>query len=399
MKVVLFLGSGISFPTKLPGLESITDSLLNDEWHIYSDQSFSPGPDPNPNIPTRCFVNRIQEFLKYLKGYANEYYSQRRGQKASYEDLFYLCEQIYYEELNEVENPAMQEFTKYIKHTSKDLFEPLPPTYFGFDTSLKELSSRACDLIQYGLSYLLYTNKTPDGLNLLTDIAKSDYFSSVSIFTTNQDILIEKIFTKNGVEYSDGFGETEGEIRYFYPELIDIGKKMKLIKLHGSINWYRFVRKINTNEEEERIGIPMNPDYWHCFDNKGHRVRPVDGKPYFLTGVYNKMLKYGFGIIAEMHYRFHEVLHDPEVQFIIMSGYGWNDRGMNARLMEWMLSDNNKHIILLHENPEISIKENSKSAMWHRYDRLVEMKKLIPVKKWLCNVNLNKIITIIESIK
>ena len=73
-----------------------------------------------------------------------------------------------------------------------------------------------------------------------------------------------------------------------------------------------------------------------------------------------------------------------------MSGYGWNDKGINTYLFEWILTSQKRKLILLHENPE-SIKE-SKSAMWHRYDDLIKWGRLIPIKKWMSNTSLNDIL-------
>lgn len=81
---------------------------------------------------------------------------------------------------------------------------------------------------------------------------------------------------------------------------------------------------------------------------------------------------------------------------MIMSGYGWNDRGINGRLFEWLYSDRGNRILLLHEHPEISIKEKSKSAMWHRYDGLIKDNQLILIKKWMSDVSYDEIRTTIN---
>lgn len=107
------------------------------------------------------------------------------------------------------------------------------------------------------------------------------------------------------------------------------------------------------------------------------------------------MLDYGFGIIAELHRRFNTKLLEHDI--MIMSGYGWNDRGINGKIFDWLLSSYDKKLILLHQNPEEDIKKKSKSAMWHRYDPLVKEGRLIPVKKWLSEVSIDEILKIIEK--
>jgi len=114
-----------------------------------------------------------------------------------------------------------------------------------------------------------------------------------------------------------------------------------------------------------------------------------------MHSTYNKLSAYNFGIIRAIHNKFENRFWNHRL--MIMSGYGWNDRGINGRLFEWILSSPDKRLILLHREPEEKIKKNSKSAMWHRYDELVKGGRLIPIKKWFSEISIEFIQKIIEE--
>ena len=75
---------------------------------------------------------------------------------------------------------------------------------------------------------------------------------------------------------------------------------------------------------------------------------------------------------------------------ILISGYGWNDVGVNRLLFSWIDSKIENKIILLHRNPN-ELKANSKSALIYRFDELVDAKKLVLIEKWLCDLNLQEL--------
>jgi hypothetical protein len=81
--------------------------------------------------------------------------------------------------------------------------------------------------------------------------------------------------------------------------------------------------------------------------------------------------------------------------YAVLGGYGWNDRWINGRLLEWLYLSVQNKIVLLRERPEKL--RSSKSAMWHPYDKLVENGKLVPIKKWLSDANLTAILPHLET--
>jgi hypothetical protein len=210
----------------------------------------------------------------------------------------------------------------------------------------------------------------------------------------NHDVLIERLFADSGIPFVDGFGEPGGDVRYFEPGLFESSTKVRLFKLHGSINWFRF-RDEHENPFSDRYGIPTCGDPEHCKDKAGKLLNNVDVIPWIIAGTHNKATEYGFGVYAEMHFWFHKLL--KEHRAIAMSGYGWNDRGINGRLMEWLHSPEQKHLILMHEKLD-DLASYSRSSLWNRYQPLVDAGRITAIPKWLENVGVEELLIKVRGI-
>jgi hypothetical protein len=391
MKAMLFLGSGVSLPSGLPTTEDLTQSLLNDDWFDHGDNNFFPGHHPSYEtyLPDHNIVPLLQKFLKLLKRTYDKYLISRRGMESNYEDLFYLCQQMDDELSGEVDNPMIIPFLTELNNRIDFLSESMPNRP-GVELNIKYLASRCLDLIQCVIWNRLSYKGEPQDLNLIIELVHRPDLINLDIATLNHDLLLELLFSNKAIEYNDGFNQPDGDIRYFEHILFKKKSKINLFKLHGSINWYWFRTPIETNGQQKTIDryvMTLNPDNDHCKDSSGQMLTDLGGRPIFLTGSYNKLSSYNFGIINKMHHYFDESLYSHDI--IIMSGYGWNDKGINGRLFEWILSSPDKRIILLHQHPEDL--KRSKSAMWHRYDGLVENGRLVTIKKWLSETKIEDI--------
>lgn len=340
MRLMLFFGSGISYISELPNVDKITKELLHGKWHSHTDQNFYPGDAPNHYFELGNLVPRLQKFLSIVMKTTGDLI-----ENPTYEDYFYLVQQIAYYKLQEIDNPAIFRFVQALEEKTRDLYES---TRWEQSVNLKLLAIKSCDFIQCVVWHLLQKPVQIDGLTIIGDLHK--YGLKFDIATLNHDLLVERYLSDNHIGYFDGFGEPDGDIRYFKPKRFNQTEDIRLYKLHGSINWFRYRKSVDS------YLCLIGNDYMHCRDARGRFIEVIDQIPKFLTGSYNKMTEYGFGIIAWMHFKFFEQLY--KCNTIIMSGYGWNDRGISGQLMHWLLSSKKNRIILLHENPEDKIKKN-----------------------------------------
>ena len=117
--ILLFFGSGISFPSGLPDIDTITDKLLNEKWHEHTDQNFYFGEHPNPYYREKDITPRIQKFLTILKESSDLYFKERRQNSTNYEGLFYICRQIEDNEDWEIDNPL-----SHLQNSRSETFTP-----------------------------------------------------------------------------------------------------------------------------------------------------------------------------------------------------------------------------------------------------------------------------------
>jgi hypothetical protein len=67
MKLILFLGAGVSVPSGLPKVDELTDSIFSKAYHQVSYNQFSPGPQPDPPLQAEDVTTRIRQLLQLLR--------------------------------------------------------------------------------------------------------------------------------------------------------------------------------------------------------------------------------------------------------------------------------------------------------------------------------------------
>ncbi|MDA8632421.1 SIR2 family protein [Verrucomicrobiales bacterium] len=377
MKTILFLGSGISLPTNLSGLAELTNAVLHEEWQFSSDGLFYPGR--NQNLIEEDPTDSLQRFLKYLTGLADSGHALQGLDRSNYEYLSFIVRPIFDHEHGQSRNAAISPFILEVQ-SQLSRFPVNQDHTNGYETVLSGMADLASKLIQSVVRHKLMTQNAPVGLELVKELAR---FADVTIATLNHDLLVETALTEAGISYEDGFGDPDGEIRWFDEGRLDPTNNPRLLKLHGSINWFHMAEK-SQNPQTPKYVIPQKADPWHCKTASGEALDNWSGGPLFLTGVGNKPTSYNLGIYAEMLFRFHEALKSAEN--IVMSGYGWGDSGINVRIVDWFFANNSNQLFLLHEQPESFIEKQT--ALTHRRDRLKNRSQLIEIRKWMENTSL-----------
>jgi hypothetical protein len=351
-------------------------------WEITDDVLSGEGATPGPGV---------LEFLKRLKTEADQYYSKQSEHVTNYEDLYYLASQISDSQLRMIENPAVQAMIKKMDHDVKKL---LSPALHGRTIPLKleELATHTMEyIVRQVVRNLSHPPKSTSYLGAMVDCCNDPQVIQVDIFTLNHDAILESSLQEHHVAFCDGFVpelHTIGGskvLRKCNRELFQTSRcKVRLYKLHGSIDWFRY-RPQGENWHDEFIGNPRGDAPLAFIDERGQPLLPIKSyEPRILVGTVNKMLSYSDGIYADLHWELDRVLR--ETKALVVSGYGFGDTGINWRIIYWLFATGDWRMTIVDRTPERFRKAASsietKWDEWRRKGNLVLMSKEIEKTSW-----------------
>lgn len=378
MNIILLLGSGISLDSGHPTVDVLTARILNSLTH-----------------PTETkFLNALQKYDATARRIGGTKYrsnddpvGEAYRNSTSYEDLYYLCDEISIFDWGQHNNAMVPAFMESLI----DKFSPILKQ-ISKANKLLEIGKYAHASKKYIDNAVIENLTTPElikGLDLIIQLANDPKVTSLNILTLNHDLLVERLLLQNEIEFADGFGKAAGDVRWFEPDTFLSDVKVKVIKLHGSIDWYSFlidgydkVGKISVNNPSELKGL------------NGKTLEFLNKSPKVLSGL-NKIKYYNYGIYTDIHYHFQRVLYQNNL--MIMSGYGWGDDAINTRLMTWLDKKKEHKLILLHKNPNELM---DRCMIFDRdYSNWVSSGKLIPMGKWLSETDLHEILAACSPIK
>lgn len=378
-RAAFFFGAGISKASKKPVASDITRSALQDQWYLAGEMVFLPGPKPNlyrVQALEDSVTPVVQQFLLKLKDMGSDYITElsqpQTAREIHYEDLFSLAEQAFRSESDYVPNLAVVEFLRRLRKETSLLHSGFKGTAGG--TGLSELAETACDFLHWVVHHKLFNNEGPrSGLDSVTDTAKQ--VDELDIFTLNHDLLVEGQLRATDLDYEDGFADrNHGEFSVFsgWPECTR--KRVRLFKLHGSINWYPY----DFPGWARQYAIPDN-DPSHCHDQNGRILKPVGGKAAFLSGTVVKEQRYGIGLFGDLFSEFRR--HLGRHKHLICCGYGFGDTGINNRIYQWVCDslDGSNTLIILSQDSEQTFFEDK--PFWMQ--NLQSQGRVILVNKWL----------------
>jgi hypothetical protein len=395
--MLLFLGSGVSVPSSLPSVQRITDLVLGQESGLLSPLPPVLDPLTLDSYLAPETADDVYFFLRVLRDIDVEsrremacYWAGKQYKKSgaiyrdstTYEDLFSMCEQIRWngEGLNdEASVCALVELAQLRAHSVLGV---------GSRSSrlvrLYSLARQATRLIELIVEKSLHCTR-PIGLNVVPLLAS---MGKLDIVTLNHDTLIEQVLTSARVPFADGFGSTDGEVRWRDDLTFnepDCG--VRLIKPHGSINWRTFLVGSSV-----KLGLVEDLEKSTWTDKTGKELKRYVQQPTFLTGA-GKLVSYNSGIFAEMTFQFHDALRSNDV--LVMSGYGWGDVGINLRLESWLDHKPQRKLLLLHTSPEDLC--NRAVQLDRNYRQWEESGKLVEIKSWLCDTSIDVLVSNLPS--
>jgi hypothetical protein len=381
-KLSFLLGSGASLPAKMPGVKQITEKVLlgaGVRHHTIGNYDFGPPLYAHAGFPDE-YVPRVVAFLKRLSVEIEQYYSPDNDRAVNYEDLFYVAAQIHDSEVGEYDNPIVQAFIDKIMPDIESLL-------IGRENEIRKkwnLHEIAVEATHY-IHDIVWRSLTAepadiDCLRCVSEACQDNEISSVDLFTLNHDLVLERSLDRWNVKYTEGFGPSINGVRYWSPENFeDPSCSVRIFKLHGSVNWFLFEPNPATGRNEP-VGIVLDWDYLHSKNPDGKLQRPVDCRPMLLAGTFNKMLQYTTGIYADLYCQMYRALQETEI--LILCGYGFGDKGINTRLIEWAYSSQQNVMVVIHAEPE-SLKMKARGAITKNWGEWLQSSKLVLVHKWI----------------
>jgi hypothetical protein len=321
--------------------------------------------------------------------------------------------------LQEYENPICEPFvTKIEESVVKENLVNKENSLFKIH-SLMQLCSYTLNYIHDTLVSSLRNSRINElgYLRFLEKAYNDEYLNNIFIFTLNHDIVLEEFFVKNKIEFNDGFETVENFLSIWKPNYFLNNSKINLLKLHGSINWYR-VRPYNINNKQpnidpdtlEGINDSRNIDPWKnefiCkpkyvinnhigrnvhelyTDNYNRRFDVIEQRPKVLIGTINKLLKYNGDIYNDLQFYFRKQLN--ESNRLVIAGYSLGDRGVNNQIIDWIYKDyENRKILIV--DPNIEKLKNSYNAISHKFDLWFKNKRIDFIPDYIENVKWDQI--------
>ena len=393
MKLLLFLGAGVSVPSGLPTAAQLTDAVLAAEYHHVGKGMFRVGRHPDATLRLSDLTRRLRRFLRLLQRHDLRdiqrvgYYPHRGGFRSSgaiyrgattYEDLYFLSQQLSLWNKGLSDNSLATPFMEALERAAGDLLRGR--TTKARLSDLATLGELACYYIETIVADTLRQD-CPKGFELLRDIASAPVVDQLDIVTLNHDTLVEQFLASRRIAFTDGFGLPDGDVRWSEDMTYDVPSRVRLFKLHGSVNWYSFLA-----QGRSRTAILLGRNAATAQDGQGNLLTATLRRPSFLSGI-SKATAYARGIYADVHHRFGIALRNTDR--IVMSGYGWGDTAINFQLDTWLDRARQNTLLLLHEHPEELAQRSL--LLGSAYDAHVRSGQIVLLKQWLSDTIISDI--------
>lgn len=377
--IMFLLGSGVSLPAGFPGTGEITSQVFSGNKiirHTDSRYYLKENPTDYEKQLTDGYLTNVLSLLQTIRELMGTYNKQ---EPLNYEILFYFIQQLYAYESGDLLNMALTPFLNQVKAnvqlTQNELYNE-PVRYI-------DVFSEAENYIRHTVwRKLVHAVDRHNHLTFLSDAINDKGDFTINISTLNHDLLIEQHLTDKRINYCDGFGSPTNGVRYWENHFED---RNNLLKIHGSINWFT-LKPDDGDWFDERIGIVLDGDIDHAKSSSGGLMRSIPEKePKILVGTFNKIYEYTESIFSDIYYHFRELL--GKSKSLVVSGYSFGDKGVNTAILEWLYTDRQHRIIVIHRDPDELLRHTAKMAIRKAYtgvakNNFVTIPKYIQDTSW-----------------
>lgn len=387
--VTFLLGSGVSIPSDYPSTAKITAELFSKNWLHDRDQSGYGIPLESPLMSQDYWpkVHATLRLLRLLRNHVDQHLALYGESEANYEDIYYLGQQLLDSLRGEYDNPGLLPWLldlraklATVNSDIDSIFQLEGSTHWHEKGNLTKLVQRCLNHIQEAVASQLAATGKMQGLDLFTELMAISTSTPPNIVTLNHDTLLESFL--EGKDVLDGFRPFSTGTEIFDPERFERESPLavRLLKLHGSIDWFRY---------QDRTGRDLAlrvkaADPKRIKDEAGQDLLlPLNRL--LLAGTTNKELAYGSGIFLELMFQFHRLL--KETKLLIISGYGFGDKGINNRIWAWLDAHSENRLMVLHEDVG-KLSQTAKASFAINYQRHKAARKFACVDQWLCNCSI-----------
>ena len=360
--VAFLLGSGASIPSGYPSTSALTETVLRGT-HVmrHTDGCYYRGKQPE-SFPFN-YVGAIVPLLAEVKEIADSSLVPQRGYGANYEDILYVLIQLNEHLSGEIENPVLEPFLEAMRPRISECARRI----LGREIAPAELLEEAVHYIRDLVTRELTAAPVETGH---LDRVFQPFISGnlrCYIATLNHDTHLDEYLATNSRYYFDGFGCPDAGVRYALKSrapIDDLG--VQIFKLHGSVNWYT-LRPDHGDYFDERVGIPLDGDWWHSKGRSGQLQIPVSSRPHVVMGTFNKFADYHSSLFADLHTSWRAALE--RVDRLVISGYGFGDKGINLQIIDWVFGRRGRRILLI--APDLNaLRLNARGAISRHWESL-----------------------------
>ena len=345
---LLFLGAGVS-QEALGGVstERITSDILESDkyyrstifnpsgcYYVYDDSNDISNMSPDFDTP-----KKIRKILSYI--IKSDILASN---DANYEDVYNVLWQLKSHYDYKFINPLLKDFTSRLESKACEwmLYEnPKNDNLKELKGWIDEASKYVADVIKLIIFLGQQKSSSVGDRNCLKVLLEKDELKAIA--TLNYDNLIERYILEVAEKsFDDGFGILHpNSSRDKIVNIGEFGKSLNegtcssisLLKLHGSINWYKYKEKAY-RVRFDRSTIPV------CHNNIPYKYK---NDSHLLIGTYNKIVQYYDPVFLTIHHAFWRVLQDTDV--VVFSGYSFKDEGVNALMSNWY--NHTKRIVVI----------------------------------------------------
>jgi hypothetical protein len=325
MRVCFILGAGYSQSLGMPGTDELTELVMHRMGESLTEFGMPP------------FIYELdkkQLLLEVLKDHITDS-RYHASTSPSYEDLYEAIELLSAYLYGWYYHPLFRAFTERILSDSRlngiciDARSRLDSFKFLIDGLQRDIPKSIAEYLKHRQD-LISNPVIPRILNECIDDTSCD---RVDVITLNYDMLVELALTHRAILYSRGFTKDMAGISTLFPGEISFGdKKVRICKLHGSLDWYTPFSGVNVPHVEEG------------------RTRSIQGDPpviYYeyptiLLGRDHKMRAYGLGEFGDLQYYYRNTVRETDSLVII--GFSGRDFTV-ARILEGWLMENEKRLL------------------------------------------------------